>query len=78
MLFPAQRQAVDQMRAYWDASMSEVVRRAVDELAQKFKQKQADRRALFEKLAGSWARTPGWKNIDAVKYQRQIRREKGI
>lgn len=78
MLFPAQKKTVDQMGAYWDVSMSEVIRRGVDEIAKKFKQKQADKRALAERLAGSWAKDPNWKYVNAVKYQRQIRREKGI
>ncbi|MBI3559098.1 hypothetical protein HY085_01765 [Candidatus Gottesmanbacteria bacterium] len=78
MLFPNQKQAVDQMGIFWNVSMSEVIRRAVDNYTQKFQQKQAAKRALAERLAGSWANSPNWKGVNGSKYQREIRREQGI
>lgn len=78
MLLPTQKQAVDQMGALWNVSMSEIVRRAVDNYTQKFQQKQAERRALAQRLAGAWKNSKNWKNIDASVWQRKLRREERI
>lgn len=78
MLLPIQKQAVDQMGVLWNVSMSEVVRRAVDNYIKIQLQKRAQRMELAERLAGSWKNSKNWKNIDASAWQRKLRREKGI
>lgn len=72
------KKAINHMAGWHNVSQSEIIRRAIRDFSQKFNKKLEDRKALFERLAGSWANSPNWKGVDGSKYQRQIRREKGI
>lgn len=73
-----QKQAADQIASWKNVSMAEIFRQALADYISKEKQKRAERRAVFERLAGSWANSPNWKGVNGSAYQRQIRREKGI
>lgn len=59
-------------------SMSELVREALDSYLKYRGAKMADKVAVVKRLAGAWVNSPNWKNVDAVAYQRKLRREKGI
>lgn len=61
-----------------DQSMAELVRQALDCYLKYRGPKAADRAAIARKLAGAWANSKYWKNVDPIEYQRKLRREKGI
>ena len=73
-----QKQAAGQIASWQHISLAEAYRRAMERYLKEQQRKRVERKALAERLAGAWKNSPNWKNIDAVKYQRQIRREKGI
>jgi len=77
-LSKSDRKAADQIAGRHNVSLAEVIRQALREYVQKQQQRRAERKALAERLAGAWKNSPNWKGVDAVKYQREIRREKGI
>lgn len=73
-----QRTRANRVTSIWNISLSELMRRALDNYLETHQPTAVQRRALIERLAGSWANSPNWKGIDPVKYQQDIRREKGI
>lgn len=77
-LSKTQRQAVDQLMVWQDISLAEAYRRAMEQYIKTQKQKRAQRKVIAERLAGSLANSPSWKNVDASAWQRKLRREKGI
>ena len=77
-LYKSQRQKANQEATGDNISMAEVVRRALNTYFRLQDQSREERRALAERLAGSWKNAPNWKNVDAVKYQQQLRREQGV
>jgi hypothetical protein len=58
--------------------MGQLVRYAVGSYLKKNATGMEERKALIKKLAGCLANSPNWKNIDAAKWQRSLRREKGM
>ncbi len=77
-LSPDQKQQAGKIASWQNVSLSELIRQALSSYLKTQEQKRSERKALAERLAGAWKNSPNWKNVDAVKYQRQIRREKGI
>lgn len=73
-----QKHRADREAVWQDVSLSEVIRRALAEYLSRQRQKQMEREALIERLAGAWKDGPNWKGVDAVAWQRKLRREKGI
>lgn len=78
LLEEQQRMALNLLSAAQDLSMGQLVRRAVKTYLETNPPKIEDRKALIIKLAGSWAKSKNWRGIDAVAWQRKLRREKGI
>ena len=78
LLEESQKATLDLLSASRAQSMGDLVRRAVESYLKTNKPMVADRRALIKSLAGSLANSPNWKNIDASRWQRELRREKGI
>lgn len=72
------RKTIDQMAGWHNVSLSEIIRRAVRAYSQDDNKKREERKALAQRLAGSLANSKTWKNVDAVAWQRKLRREKGI
>lgn len=72
-LDPAQKQMLDMLSSARGKSMSELVRQALDLYIKYQEKEKADKMKIIQKLAGAWANSPRWKNIDAVKWQRGLR-----
>ena len=78
LLEEQQRTTLYMLGAAQDISMGELIRKAVALYIKSNPPKISDRRALINKLAGSWAKSKNWQDIDPTAWQRQLRREKGI
>ncbi len=77
-LDPEQKKILDMLSSAREESMSELIRQALECYLKYNGPKKSDRAAIAAKLAGCMANSDSWKNIDAVEWQRKLRREKGI
>lgn len=73
-----QRQEAGRIATWQSISFAQVVRQALADYISKVKGKQTQREATIKRLAGVWKNSSNWKGVDAVAWQRKLRREKGI
>lgn len=77
-LYKSQKQTAGRVASWQNVSLAEVLRRALDQYLDVQDKKRAARLATIKRLAGAWEKSPNWKRVDAVAWQRKLRREKGI
>lgn len=69
------RVAIDRERRLTGESLSGFFRRALEEKVEAGKKEEQNLKALAQKVLGTPVKRSGWKGMDPVKWERQVRQE---
>ena len=72
------RQEIDKSRRESGESMAEYLRKAAEQRLKTGKRRKADLKKLAELLGSVSREDSGWKGIDVLKWQREIRKDRKI
>lgn len=72
------RQEIDRQRRQTGESLAEYIRKAAEEKVKKDKAKKAELKKLAELLGSVSKEESGWKGINVIKWQREIRKDRKI